>query len=74
LEESKGCPEIDTRFVATDETEKKRGTVRHSDFYEGRLTVIKGVDSCNSSERERQTSFKAFRKSFIREFRRQFDS
>jgi hypothetical protein len=34
--------------VATDETEKNIGTVRHGDFYEGRVTVIKGsgfVDS-----------------------------
>jgi hypothetical protein len=32
LEESKRCSEIDTRFVATDEIENKRGTVRHGEF------------------------------------------
>jgi hypothetical protein len=32
--------------MATDETEKNRGTVRNGDFYEGRMSVIKAVDSC----------------------------
>jgi hypothetical protein len=71
LEESKRCPEIETRFVATDETGKHRGTLRHGDFYEGRVTVIKGRGFGKSSEGEtergRQTdvvqgSQKVFRK------------
>jgi hypothetical protein len=52
--------------VATDETEKNRGTVRHDDFYEGRVTVIKGSGFLNSLER--QVSFKVVRKSFVRQF------
>jgi hypothetical protein len=42
LEKSKRCPETETRFVATDETQNNRGTATHGDFYEGRVTVIKG--------------------------------
>jgi hypothetical protein len=34
LEESKRCSEIQTSFVATDETEKNRETVRRGGFYE----------------------------------------
>jgi hypothetical protein len=52
LEESKHFPEIGTRFVATDETEQNRGTVRHGDFYPGRVTVKKGSGFVNSSERK----------------------
>jgi hypothetical protein len=44
--------------LATDETEKNRGSVRYSDFYESSVTVIKGIGFVNSSERERQTSSK----------------
>jgi hypothetical protein len=50
LEESKRCPEIDTRFVATDETENNRGIVRHGDFYPVCLSVIKGSAFVNSRE------------------------
>jgi hypothetical protein len=39
--------------VSTGETVKNRGTVRYGDFYEGRVTVIKG----SGFIRERQTSF-----------------
>jgi hypothetical protein len=46
--------------VATDETEN-RGTVRHGDFYEGRVAVVKGSGFVNSS-------FKAVRKFFARQF------
>lgn len=52
------------RFVATDEMEN-RGTVRHGDYCEGSVTIIKGSGSVNSSER--QTSFKTVR-SFLRQF------
>jgi hypothetical protein len=52
LEESKRCPEIETQFVATDEREKNRGTVRHGDFCEGRLTIIKGSGFVDSWIRE----------------------
>jgi hypothetical protein len=41
LEESKRGPEIETRFGATDETEKNKETVRYGDFYEGHAIVIK---------------------------------
>lgn len=62
MEEPKRYPEIETRFVATDETEKTRGIIRH----EGRVTVILGSELANSSEGERQTSFKTVRKSFFK--------
>jgi hypothetical protein len=65
LEESKRCPEIDARFVETDEIEKNGGIVRHDDFYEGRVTVIKVSVFVNSSERETdvvQDSQKVIRK------------
>jgi hypothetical protein len=45
LEETKGLPEIETCFLATDETEKNRGTVRHVGFYPGLMEVIKAEDS-----------------------------
>jgi hypothetical protein len=44
------------RFVATDGTEKNRGTIRHGDFYEGRVTFMKGSGFINSSERDRRRS------------------
>jgi hypothetical protein len=47
---------VETRFGATDETEKNRRTVRHGDFYEGCVTVIKGSGLVNSSERDRRRS------------------
>jgi hypothetical protein len=50
LDESRRCPEIESRFVETDETEEIRGAVRPGDFYEGRLSVIKGSGFVNSSE------------------------
>jgi hypothetical protein len=56
LDESKRCPDTKTRFVATDETEKNRGTVRYGDFYEGRVTLIRGSEFVNSSERDRHRS------------------
>jgi hypothetical protein len=50
--------------VATDETEKKRGSVRHGVFYEGHVTVIR------SSAFVRETDIvKAVRKSFVRQFK-----
>jgi hypothetical protein len=45
--------------VAVDETENNRGAVRHGDFCEGRVTVMK--DSGFVDSFFRQTSFKAGR-------------
>jgi hypothetical protein len=61
LEESKRCPETETCFVATDEKGKNRGTVRYGDFYEGRVTVIKGSGFVNSSETVRRRSRQSVR-------------
>jgi hypothetical protein len=47
LEKSKRCPEIVTRFVTTDETEYKKGIVRHGGFYPGRVEVKKGSGFVN---------------------------
>jgi hypothetical protein len=48
------CLDIDTRFVATYETDNNRGqlTVRHGDFYPCRVAVIKGSAIVNSSSRD----------------------
>jgi hypothetical protein len=56
LEESRSCPEIATRFVATDETEKNRGTVRHGHFYPVYVAVIKEVHFVIPRERVETTS------------------
>jgi hypothetical protein len=44
--------------MATDETEKNRGTVRHGDFYEVRVTVIKGSGFVNSRRIETSPRFR----------------
>jgi hypothetical protein len=61
--ESKRCPEIETRFLTTDEIEKNRGTVRHGDFYEGHVRVTKGSGFVNSSEKERERERRPSRQS-----------
>jgi hypothetical protein len=45
------------------------GILGGGDFYQGRMAVIKGSGFVNSRDLSaRQTSFKAVRKSFIRQF------
>ena len=63
--------QINTRFRDNRFLENNNGTLERGDFYEDRVVVTK-VSGFVILLRE--TSFKAFRKSFIRKFRRQFSS